>query len=95
MPKKIVLAYSGGLDTSIILRWLQNKYNAEVVAFTADIGQNEDLEAISRKAARMGCKEIFVENLMENLPATLSIRCSASIHSMKENICWELQLPAH
>ena len=65
MPKKIVLAYSGGLDTSIILRWLQNKYNAEVVAFTADIGQNEDLESISKKAARMGCKEIFVENLVE------------------------------
>ncbi len=65
MPKKIVLAYSGGLDTSIILRWLQNNYNAEVVAFTADIGQNEDLESISKKAARMGCKEIFVENLVE------------------------------
>ncbi len=65
MPKKIVLAYSGGLDTSIILRWLQNQYNAEVVAFTADIGQNEDLESISKKAAGMGCKEIFVENLVE------------------------------
>ncbi|MYD77558.1 MAG: argininosuccinate synthase, partial [Gammaproteobacteria bacterium] len=65
MPKKIVLAYSGGLDTSIILRWLQKKYNAEVVAFTADIGQNEDLESISKKATRMGCKEIFVENLVE------------------------------
>ena len=66
MPKKIVLAYSGGLDTSIILRWLQNRYNAEVVAFTADIGQNEDLESISKKAARMGCEEIFVENLVED-----------------------------
>ena len=65
MPKKIVLAYSGGLDTSIILRWLQKTYHADVVAFTADIGQNEDLEPISDKAARMGCNEIFVENLVE------------------------------
>ena len=65
MPKKIVLAYSGGLDTSIILRWLQKTYHTDVVAFTADIGQNEDLEPISDKAARMGCKEIFVENLVE------------------------------
>ncbi len=65
MPRKIVLAYSGGLDTSIILRWLQKTYDAEVVAFTADIGQNEDLEAIADKAARMGCREIFVENLVE------------------------------
>lgn len=65
MQKKIVLAYSGGLDTSIILRWLQNTYRADVVAFTADIGQNEDLGPIADKAAQMGCQEIFVENLVE------------------------------
>ncbi len=65
MHKKIVLAYSGGLDTSIILRWLQNTYNAEVVAFTADISQNEDLDPISEKATLLGCKEIYVENLVE------------------------------
>ncbi len=65
MHKKIVLAYSGGLDTSIILRWLQNTYGAEVVAFTANIGQNEDLGPIADKAAKMGCKEIFVEDLVE------------------------------
>jgi len=65
MPNKIVLAYSGGLDTSIILRWLQNTYHADVVTFTADIGQNEDLTSISNKAAAMGCKEIFVEDLAE------------------------------
>ncbi len=62
---KIVLAYSGGLDTSVILRWLQNTYSCEVVAFTADIGQNEDLGPISDKAAQLGCKEIFVENLVD------------------------------
>ncbi len=65
MPKKIVLAYSGGLDTSIILRWLQKTYHAEVVAFTADIGQNEDLTLITAKAQQLECKEIFVENLKE------------------------------
>ena len=65
MPQKVVLAYSGGLDTSVILRWLQNTYKCEVVPFTADIGQNEDLELIAKKASDLGCKEIFVENLTE------------------------------
>ena len=65
MPQKVVLAYSGGLDTSVILRWLQNKYKCEVVPFTADIGQNEDLKLIAKKASDLGCKEIFVENLTE------------------------------
>ena len=65
MLKKIALAYSGGLDTSVILRWLQNTYQCEVVAFTADIGQNEDLEPVSKKAAELGCKKIFVEDLVE------------------------------
>ena len=65
MLKKIALAYSGGLDTSVILRWLQNTYQCEVVAFTADIGQNEDLEPVSKKAAELGCREIFVEDLVE------------------------------
>lgn len=65
MLKKIALAYSGGLDTSVILRWLQNTYQCEVVAFTADIGQNEDLGPVSQKAAALGCKEIFVEDLVE------------------------------
>ena len=58
--KKIVLAYSGGLDTSIILKWLQEKYNCEVVTFTADLGQGEDLEPAREKAKMLGIKEIFV-----------------------------------
>ena len=65
MAKKVVLAYSGGLDTSVILRWLQTTYGYDVVPFTADIGQNEDLEAIANKAAQLGCQDIFVENLTE------------------------------
>lgn len=65
MPKKIVLAYSGGLDTTIILRWLQNTYQCDVACFTADLGQNEDLQSIAEKAKSCGVTEIFVENLAE------------------------------
>jgi len=62
---KVVLAYSGGLDTSIILRWLQETYNCEVVTFTADLGQGEELEPARQKAEMMGIKDIFVEDLRE------------------------------
>lgn len=64
-PKKIVLAYSGGLDTSIILKWLQTELGAEVVVFTADLGQGEELEPARQKAIALGVKEIFVEDLRE------------------------------
>ena len=63
--KKVVLAYSGGLDTSVILRWLQTAYRAEVVTFTADLGQGEELEPARRKAEMFGIKEIFVDDLRE------------------------------
>lgn len=63
--KKVVLAYSGGLDTSIILRWLKETYNCEVVTFTADLGQGEELEPARQKAEMMGVKEIFIEDLRE------------------------------
>ena len=62
---KVVLAYSGGLDTSIILKWLQTTYGCEVVTFTADLGQGEELEPARRKAEMLGIKEIFVEDLRE------------------------------
>ena len=64
-PKKIVLAYSGGLDTSVILKWLQDHYSAEVVTFTADLGQGEELEPARRKAEAAGIKDIFIEDLRE------------------------------
>jgi len=63
--KKVVLAYSGGLDTSVILRWLQDVYRCEVVTFTADIGQGEELEPARKKAKMAGVKQIFVEDLRE------------------------------
>ena len=63
--KKVVLAYSGGLDTSIILKWLQTEYGAKVVTFTADLGQGEELEPARKKAEMMGIKEIYIEDVRE------------------------------
>ncbi|MDP6486606.1 MAG: argininosuccinate synthase [Alphaproteobacteria bacterium] len=63
--KKVVLAYSGGLDTSVILRWLADTYGCEVVTFTADLGQGEELSPVREKAEAMGVKEIFVEDLRD------------------------------
>ena len=66
-PKKVVLAYSGGLDTSVILKWLQDEYHCEVVTFTADIGQGEEVEPARAKALKMGIKpeNIFIDDLRE------------------------------
>jgi argininosuccinate synthase len=66
---KIVLAYSGGLDTSVICRWLQETYKAEVVTFTADIGQGEEVEPAREKAKAMGVKEIYIEDITEDFVA--------------------------
>lgn len=63
--KKVVLAYSGGLDTSVILRWLQDEYKCEVVTFTADLGQGEEIEPARAKAEAMGINEIYIEDLRE------------------------------
>jgi len=63
--KKVVLAYSGGLDTSVILKWLEDEYDCEVVTFTADIGQGEELEPARAKAENYGVKEIYIEDLQE------------------------------
>src|SRR3954463_11301862 len=62
---KVVLAYSGGLDTSVILKWLQGTYGCEVVTFTADIGQGEEVEPARKKAEMLGVKQIFIEDLRE------------------------------
>ena len=64
-PKKVVLAYSGGLDTSVILRWLKEQYGCEVVAFCADLGQGEDLQAVRRKAIETGASKVVVGDLRE------------------------------
>jgi argininosuccinate synthase len=67
--KKVVLAYSGGLDTSVILKWLQETYGCEVVTFTADLGQGEELEPARRKAEMLGVEEIHIEDLRETFVA--------------------------
>ncbi len=67
--KKVVLAYSGGLDTSVILKWLQENYGCEIVTFTADLGQGEELEPARKKAQMLGVKEIFIEDLREEFVA--------------------------
>ena len=64
--KKVVLAYSGGLDTSIILKWLQSTYDCEVVTFTADLGQGDEIEPARKKAEMLGVKEIYIEDLIED-----------------------------
>jgi len=63
--KKIVLAYSGGLDTSVIIKWLREKYDAEVVAFAADVGQGQELDPVREKAIATGASEVYVEDLKE------------------------------
>jgi argininosuccinate synthase len=63
--KKVVLAYSGGLDTSIILKWLLEEYKCEVIAFAADLGQGEDLDAVKQKAMDTGASKVIIEDLRE------------------------------
>ena len=65
VPNQIVLAYSGGLDTSVIMRWLIETYHCSVVAFVANIGQQEDLEAIAKKAQQTGASQVCVEDVRE------------------------------
>ena len=62
---KIVLAYSGGLDTSVIIKWLKEKYNAEIVAFAADVGQGQELDSIREKALATGASEVYIKDLKE------------------------------
>ena len=64
--QKILLAYSGGLDTSIILKWLQDTYQCEVVCYTADVGQGDEIERAERKARTMGVQSIIISDLQEN-----------------------------
>src|ERR1041384_6236496 len=62
---KIVLAYSGGLDTSVLLSWIKEKYNAEMIAFCADIGQEEELHGLEKKARNTGASKIYIDDLQE------------------------------
>ena len=83
---KIVLAYSGGLDTSVILKWLQNEYNCEVITYTADLGQDEDLSSIKTKAVNLGINQVFLEDLSEEFASDYIFQCLDVTPSMKANI---------
>ena len=72
--KRIVLAYSGGLDTSIILKWLQENYDAEVICYTADVGQEINRKKIIKNAKRLGVKNIIIENLKDTFVKTMSFQ---------------------
>ena len=86
--KKVVLAYSGGLDTSVILRWLQETYRCEVVTFTADLGQGEELEPARKKAELLGVKRRSSSRICaRSSSATSSSRCSAPTRSMRAPTC--------
>jgi len=85
---KVVLAYSGGLDTSIILKWLQTEKGLDVVAFIADVGQAEEVEEAALKAEKTGACAVYVEDLQENLSGILSFRRSRPTRSMRGLICW-------
>ena len=81
-PKKVVLAYSGGLDTSIILKWLQTEYGCEVVTFTADLGQGEELEPARKKAEMLGVSEVYIEDLREEF----TFRLTQELQEVEEEI---------
>ena len=87
--KKVVLAYSGGLDTSIILKWLQTEYGCEVVTFTADLGQGEELEPARKKAEMLGIKPRTSSSrtCARSSSATSSSRCSAPTPSTRASTC--------
>ena len=65
---KIVLAYSGGLDTSVLLPWIKEEYDAEMIAFCADIGQEEELDGLEKKALKTGASKIYIDDLQEASP---------------------------
>ena len=85
--EKIVLAYSGGLDTSVILKWLKETYDAEIIAFTADIGQKDELDGLEEKALATALPKYTLTICATNSPKISFIRCSRLAHCMKDNIC--------
>ena len=63
---KIVVAYSGGLDTSVLLKWLKEKYNAEIIAYCADVGQAEELDGLEERAKLSGASKLYIENIIDD-----------------------------
>jgi argininosuccinate synthase len=90
---KVVLAYSGGLDTSIIIPWLKENYGYEVIAFCADVGQGEELEPVRDKALRSGASKVYIEDLKKEFITDYIYPVLKPELSTKRNICWEPLLP--
>jgi argininosuccinate synthase len=91
--EKVVLAYSGGLDTSVILPWLKETYGYEVVAFAAELGQGDELTGIQKKALATGAVKCIVKISAGNLLKITSGQCSKAARCMKTGTCWERALP--
>ena len=83
---KIILAYSGGLDTSVILRWLKENYQARIIAFCADIGQDEELEGLEEKALTLAQQNASLKICAKNSPGILFFPCSKRARFMRTNI---------
>lgn len=92
--KKVVLAYSGGLDTSVILKWLQVNYGCEVITMTADVGQEDDLNGVDEKALRTGATKAYIEDLREEFAKDFIFPCSAPALCMKAATCSAPPWPA-
>ena len=81
-PKKVVLAYSGGLDTSIIIPWLKDNYGCEVIAVAADLGQGEELEGLEEKGLATGASKVYIEDLREELIHSMQRLISCAMSSV-------------
>ena len=83
---KIILAYSGGLDTTVILKWLQQNYDAEVITYTADLGQNDLRDDVEARASQAGASHSIAEDLKDDFVKNMFFRCLEEMLSTKENI---------
>ena len=89
MADKVVLAYSGGLDTSVAIKWLQEKYNLEVIAFSVDVGNEPDFPAIREKAIHLGAIKALVKDAREVFVKQYVFRFYRQMPPMKGNIRWQ------
>ena len=90
--RKVVLAYSGGLDTSVLVKWLIETYGCEVIAFAADVGQKEELDGLEKKALETGAKKIYIEDLKEEFVRDFVFPCLKANAIYEGPICWAPRL---
>jgi argininosuccinate synthase len=90
---KVVVAYSGGLDTSVIVRWVKETYNAEVICYCADVGQQEELDGLEAKAIATGASKCIIDDLNEEFAKDFIFRCSRAKLFTKTTISWAPRSP--